>query len=751
MIVMQKLINKKMTLFISLLLVFAMCISGCGKKQEDVPELLEPKITNSSYRPVSYGDIGKKVIKTAYVLPTNYCYFYNSSVEVTNIYVNIGQYVEAGTVLADANSEAIEEELSDIENDIANQRAIHDINQKIFKESQAELDWKIKACEEFGDKKGAEEYKIQKETEAENNRYDNLLFNYQIKKTQQKLDDKNDLSENGTLKADKSGYVTYIKNLSEGGEVSGGENVVVISDANLPYIEITGEAVAKGAYDLFTNMYTMIDGKKYDIELFEYSNKEMATAQSMSSIPDVRFKLKENNDKLLKVGTTLSLYFTTSEIMNVLVIGNDSLYEENGQKFVYVKTDSNDKERRDIVAGESDLNYTQVIDGLKEGELVYYMSDSIMPANYVEYDITLSNLNVTGSTKNIEMEDRNLIVYKAPCEGYFTKFELEEGQEVKKGDLLFSIDSGGGSAAVKEIDMQIAAENSSYNSIIADYDSQIKSLSKQIKDWKSGKLPKKKATPSDAGEENTLYMAEQLTCEKQIVTYNKQIAVLEHNATISSLNKQREKLNKNNDGSGIISVYAEQDGIVKKASVSTDVMIEEGSDVVSVGSDKDFIMSTNLYNSQNEPGGKLMLNQTVTLVNNTDETDKISGRCIGLSYSSRVFVNTDAEGNVHITKCAGDSVEKYYIEVEDETFYEHPKAYYIKYAKESLQNVIAIPANMIYHEKEKNSNREFDFVWKLVDGQLVKQYVTLGAEDQSQKTILTGLYEGDVIVKEVAE
>ena len=68
----------------------------------------------------------------------------------------------------------------------------------------------------------------------------------------------------------------------------------------------------------------------------------------MSSLPYTRFQLKgvKNPEKILKVGNSVSLYFSTSEAKNVLTVGNDSIYEENGQSFVYIKTDTSDSHLR---------------------------------------------------------------------------------------------------------------------------------------------------------------------------------------------------------------------------------------------------------------------------------------------------------------------------------------------------------------------------------------------------------------------
>ena len=83
------------------------------------------------------------------------------------------------------------------------------------------------------------------------------------------------------------------------------------------------------------------------------------------------------------------MYFSTSTAANVLVVGNDSLYEEGDKYFVYVKTDSSDKEKREIKIGAQDDNYTEVKSGLSEGDLFYYYSDSTIPSYYTRYEIKL--------------------------------------------------------------------------------------------------------------------------------------------------------------------------------------------------------------------------------------------------------------------------------------------------------------------------------------------------------------------------
>ena len=94
-------------------LFIAMTLSSCGKNSKlEAPELLEPKVTNESYRPVERTDVGTIKMGAnngnlflAKVVAKQESYFWTSSARIENIAVNVGDYVEAGQVLATADLE----------------------------------------------------------------------------------------------------------------------------------------------------------------------------------------------------------------------------------------------------------------------------------------------------------------------------------------------------------------------------------------------------------------------------------------------------------------------------------------------------------------------------------------------------------------------------------------------------------------------------------------------------------------------
>lgn len=92
-------------LSIKKLAVLGICVSfvagGCGKMTESsIPKLEEPVALNEAYRPVEYGTIGSLQVLMATAVPRDYCNYYSANVNISQIYVEPGDTVNAGDVLA---------------------------------------------------------------------------------------------------------------------------------------------------------------------------------------------------------------------------------------------------------------------------------------------------------------------------------------------------------------------------------------------------------------------------------------------------------------------------------------------------------------------------------------------------------------------------------------------------------------------------------------------------------------------------
>lgn len=93
----------------------AVSLVACGTKYADAPALLEPVSGTESYREVSVGDVGDLKIAYGSIVPTEHAVFWTTQVSVAEVLVDVGDYVEAGQVVATADLEAAQKAKQDLE------------------------------------------------------------------------------------------------------------------------------------------------------------------------------------------------------------------------------------------------------------------------------------------------------------------------------------------------------------------------------------------------------------------------------------------------------------------------------------------------------------------------------------------------------------------------------------------------------------------------------------------------------------
>lgn len=91
-----------------------------------------------------------------------------------------------------------------------------------------------------------------------------------------------------------------------------------------------------------------------------------------STVYEARFKLPiANNDLSFRLGMDGDASLTLSQASNALTIPTDTVYDDNGQRYVYVyQKDKNELVRKNIQVGIETDTTTQVIDGLSQNDQV---------------------------------------------------------------------------------------------------------------------------------------------------------------------------------------------------------------------------------------------------------------------------------------------------------------------------------------------------------------------------------------------
>lgn len=735
-------------------LFFVMLIGGCGsKKTETIPDLEEPAASNASYQQVTYGDIGTTSVLLGTAVPKEYGQAYEANVMVTKILVEPGDTVEKGDVLAYADVDEASASRKAKQQELSHENTVYELNQKINQLQQDKLANQQKQQdtaenniqdaagnniqEEDNMQESATENNTQ-ETEAEditsqiavlqeNSRYDTKLHEYRVQKLNEEIAALDALIADGTLKANHSGEVVYTKSLTVSRNAGTGENVVVVADTEDLAIELKDVTVQNYKYKDVPEKYMLQSGERVPVTEREYSTDELVLAKINNNYPNVLIEKPEGVE--LKAGELYPIYFEEKRAEHVLLVGNNSLYQEDGETYVYVKAGDDTREKRKVTAGAADDHNTQITDGLEEGEAVYYETMERMPSDYTEYMVERSDFQVENHGLKYGRADKNARVYLTEKEGVLVEIAVEKDAEVKKGDLLYIIDTGEGKAAITEAANAIETENTSYQKQQADYDAQLAEL------------------------ENGLDPASDY--DRQMITLQKEIAEADHNQTLQQLQAAYDMLSRGNDGTGKLSVYADADGQVSKITAWEGDTVEAGEEILKMKGETSDLLLVQMVSSKSVTVYTDDIAEVGEPVSITSGDTTYTGTCVGFAAGSNNLdegcIYTDEDG-VHYTfqTTSGYDAPAFYVRMDDEITDDMGKGGSVDFPYISMEDVVVLPAGMIYEEKDAmNPKKVSYFVWKVEEGHLVKQYVLLDDTlTGNGKVVLTGVEAGDVLARE---
>ncbi len=742
-------INRKRKL--AFIMAWFLLLAGCAKEQ-DIPELIEPVVNNESYRPVEYGGVAKTETAMADVVPEEYCHFMKEAAKVSEITVDLGQHVEAGELLAVMDVTGLKAELSAKEKELELEQTLYSYQKKICDEQVKEQKLKKQDCKKSGAKEEAAACDTQIALLEENRRYDALLEKHKETMLREEIAGLQERVEEGSVKASHAGYVTYVKNLEISDQAAAYENVVIVSDYDALHLElqedISNDLYTEGRDGTYDEIYMFLNGRQCSAEIYTYSNQELIAIQSAGLYPKIRLEA-DNLEKSVSPGDKIPVYFKSSSAEHILRIGMDSLYNTGNHSFVYVKN-GDGREKREVRIGYHNDIYAEVTEGLKEGEWVYYSSNAIMPEQYEELPVAKQDYAPSGSGLSVRGEPAYTQIYSytqqedAVVESvYFAK-----GDKVNKGDVICTLKTKPGKAKLKEMEQNLSALREEHKEALKEYDRQLKELDGQIAKAKGDYARQKKQEKEETSEQTVSEtLARQLECQKNVVLYEKKSAQAQYDYSYSDMQREYDNAVKVNDGSGKQDICAKQSGIVGNLNIYENKKIKAEKD-------------PNLFQIYAEDSKKYSVNTKSDYVGaGSKVTIRIKDR--GKEYESRVIGNSAARGKVYVTTreqkvyvTSSDSLAEgsyAYITI-PEDIPEEAEGAEISYASVSLRDVVVLPAGVVNEEVNAlNPDITRYYVWKIVEGNFVKQYVQLAEtlNTEEQVCVLEGLENGDVLANPV--
>lgn len=735
----------------------ALLLTGCASETYEPVELVEPVGGNDFYRPVERGNVGDitvefgsksdKKLAVGSVVYKETPYYFTTRVKVSNINVNVGDTVKAGDVLAYVDTKDINEEIADIRDDIDYENQSYVMNNELYdvehELTKANRDW----SKELDLKDNAKMFGDNLEFMEESHRFDEEMHNLKISQLEKDIQKKAELTNDSRLVAKTDGIVTFVKDLKLSDYVSSEENVVVIADTSEKYIELSNCTIApadRHYLDAYDQFYTYVNGEKCDIYELPFTPEQISIAANKNQYPCMRFTFADP-DKIPAPGANVLIYMSRRAAENVLLVGKDSIMTDEKGQYVYVLKDGK-KEVRYITTGSKNDNYYEVVDGLSEGELVYYNTNTFIIGNYEEVDVVKSTYSNNVEASSYKMLNLENVASFSEHEGVVNSINISDGSEVKKGQVVLTIQINEGSADLASVATQAGDAYLSYDANIKELDKQRKDLldkqDEYLKYSRENKLETKKTEEFTFEDRMNIYDNEIVKIQlKQIDSLKKKALMdCEHQVQVST--KLYNKLNKDNNGKGLISVYASCDGKISNMKVTKGKVIKPGDRLFDVEKSVDEFLTINTNSVMHN-------NQTVIFTGQTT-TNKYKGHIIGGPGLCHNVYISNKKDHMYFTHNTADSNKvQYYVVMDDPEFYKAVEKFDAAYTSYEIENAVIIPLRAMYRETVMND--EYTFVWKIMDGNLVKQYVTPMTDKpllNDSICIIGGLEPGDKIAIE---
>ncbi len=346
----MKLFNSKRSIFIILVLVFsaAYFLVRLNQSKKPRPGLDLKKAQTAE---VKRGNLEKYLIFAGKIDAQNFAILrFQAAGELAWIGVKEGDQVNKWQAVASLNKDSLKKSLQKEMNDYLTSRWNFEDTQDQYKETKNRF---LITPE------------LQRILDRQQFTLDNSVLDYEIANLTVKY---------ATLISPLSGIVTDIENSTTGVNITPLNSSVTVIDPSSVYFrsEIDEEDVTKISLNQVAKVIldsypeSELESKIINID---FSPVEGQTA----TVYRVKFGLDTDNSELkYRIGMNGEAKIKTDEVIDVLYLPIEAIYEGDGEKFVYLKKGKNVPEKRIIKTGLENDNYAEITDGLGEKEIVIY-------------------------------------------------------------------------------------------------------------------------------------------------------------------------------------------------------------------------------------------------------------------------------------------------------------------------------------------------------------------------------------------
>ena len=183
-----------------------------------------------------------------------------------------------------------------------------------------------------------------------------------------------------TLRAPFDGIITYVKRLTEGTDAKAGDVCFALSEEDRAMVYIDGSDASHFRFG--QKVRVKLDDTTYDatvVQAPDSSPSDQTAERAIFALEDgVMAKIAEENPIAISAGWG-TVYLTT-EKKHVLAVPDSAVKRSSNKAYVTI-VDGEERFKLNVTAGESIGGYTEIINGISEGDIVMAQGSGVLSSD----------------------------------------------------------------------------------------------------------------------------------------------------------------------------------------------------------------------------------------------------------------------------------------------------------------------------------------------------------------------------------
>ena len=353
--------------------MFILLVTACAGdvRPANPPKLLVPLSERVDMAVVTRGTLARIMQYRGIIrVESEQLDFGNNPLRFGNFHVVVGEQVEAGQLLARLDVEHIEEQLSDLRDEIVAVQEAHDFENEMIR-SEISILWAQRNELIVGE---AEVTQIDAKTLDINQRQLDLEHAYERQALTMRnlaiqveyLEERLTAAE---LLAPYDGIITWLAPLEFRQFLYPFQSILSISCGEDIFIEYASTNPLNFRPGTTPTITAAIEGRVYDLAIRLLSEEESSRYLINRVTPPARFDIVDSNHRL-EPGASVIITHYVQVAEDILMIPINSLYAMFGETYVYINNNGS-KEMRLVQVGIRNRAFVEIRYGLEEGDEVF--------------------------------------------------------------------------------------------------------------------------------------------------------------------------------------------------------------------------------------------------------------------------------------------------------------------------------------------------------------------------------------------